>query len=535
MISSPRWSREVASANVANYATLVYVSRPKSLMEFLIDARRWADRPFIVQGDLRLTNCGFEQAVRRVAQFLAARGIGRGMRVMLRGINRVEWLVSFWAVQCLGGVAVLGNAMWGSAQTRTSAALAEPVLLITDQAREALQGPWLTLTMDEIGHILRDDSADLLSLEHAVDMEDEVALIMFSSGTTGDPKGVVISHRSVIANIQNLLVLTERLPHELAPDAPSTVSLLTMPLFHMGGIQIAVTTLLTGGTLVLQEGRFDPVTVLTLIEREKVRVWGSVPTMILRVIEHDRFGQFDTSSVRSIPMGGSVVSDELRARVRKAFPATQKRVGSLYGMTEAGGVVAAGSSAEMEGQAKGCLGRPLPVVEVRIDGPDEKGVGEIMVRTPTMTHGYLNDPRPITDAQGWFATGDRGWLGHDGYLYLAGRSKDIIIRAGENIACVHVEQCLLQHDAVMEAAVLPLPHPDLGEEVGAVVVVRPGADVTADVLRSHAATLLGQHEVPSRWWLRSAALPTNATGKIAKREIAVQWQRAGWNLDRRTD
>ena len=445
---------------------------------------------------------------------------------MLLGYNRLEWLVSFWAVQCLGGVAVLGNAMWSAARAAACTEQAAPALLITDRAKDGPCGSWLTIDMDDIGRALRDEAAGLAPLAADADMESETALVMFSSGTTGTPKGVVITHRSIIANMQNLLVLAGRLPDELQADSPATVSLLTMPLFHMGGIQIATTTLLTGGKLVFLEGRFDPVGVLALMEKEKVRVWGSVPTMVSRVVEHERFAQFDTSTVRSIPMGGAALPDDLRARIQQAFPAMRRRVGSLYGMTEAGGVVAAGTSAQIEGRAKGCLGRPLPVVEVSIGAPDDKGVGEIMVRTPTITQGYLGDSRPITDAQGWFATGDRGWLDAEGYLYLVGRSKDIIIRAGENIACAQVEQCLLQHADVVEAAVLPLPHADLGEEVGAVVVIRPGSQATADDLHRHAASVLGRHEVPSRWWIRPDPLPTNATGKIAKREILTQWQQA---------
>jgi long-chain acyl-CoA synthetase len=528
MDSPPRWSREVASAIVADHATRVYAHRPRSMAELLIDARRWSDRPFIVQGEQRLTGGDFELAVRRVSQFLAARGVAQGSRVMLLAYNRLEWLVSFWAVQCLGGVAVLGNSMWSATQAAACTEQAAPALLIRDRTTDAPRGPWLTLEVDEIGRALRDDAGALLPLAPGIDVEEETALIMFSSGTTGAPKAVVITHRSIIANIQNLLVLAGRLPDELGTDSPATVSLLTMPLFHMGGIQIATTTLLTGGKLVFLEGRFDPVGVLALMEKEKVRVWGSVPTMVSRVVEHERFSQFDTSTVRSIPMGGAALSDELRAKIQQAFPAMRKRVGSLYGMTEAGGVVAAGTSAQIEGRPKGCLGRPLPVVEIRIGAPDDKGIGEILVRTPTITQGYLGDSQSLTDAQGWFATGDRGWLDDEGYLYLVGRSKDIIIRAGENIACALVEQCLLRHADVVEAAVLALPHADLGEEVGAVVVLRPRSDATADDLRRHAATTLGRHEVPSRWWIRPDPLPTNATGKIAKREILTQWQQAGW-------
>ena len=518
-----RWSREIVSARVAKHDSLVYAHRPRSVSELLVDARRWGDRTLIVEGELRLTTREFELAVNRAAHFLSAGGIVRGDRVMLLGYNRLEWLVSFWALQCLGAVAVLGSAMWSDAEVHSALELVEPALVITDRAGlSATESTWLVIPMEKIRRVIGADEAPLGSLQPVGDMEGEPALIMFTSGTTGAPKGVVISHRSVIANIQNLLVLTGRMPDRLSPSGAGTVSLLSMPLFHFGGIQISVLTLLTGGTLVLLEGRFDPLSVLKLIEKEKVRVWGSVPTMLSRVVEHERFGDFDTSSVRSIPMGGSAISLQLRARVHQAFPATQKRVGGLYGMTEAGGVLAAGSSDDVAGRP-GCVGRPLPVVEVNIADADESGVGEIKVRTPTITSGYVRDPTPIVDPDGWLSTGDRGRLDSDGYLYVVGRSKDIVIRAGENIACSHVEHCLLQHEDVLEAAVLALPHQDLGEEVGAVIVLRPGTTLTADALRTYAGRLLGRHEVPTRWWLRAQALPTNATGKIAKREVLEQW------------
>ncbi|MFM0347848.1 class I adenylate-forming enzyme family protein [Paraburkholderia sp. RL17-347-BIC-D] len=524
MKTSQRWSREIVGARVANHNSLVYSHRPKSLFELLVDARRWVDRTVVVQGELRLTNREFETAVSRTAYFLAARGIVRGDRVMLLSYNRLEWLVSFWALQCLGAVAVLGSSMWSEAEICNCMKLIEPAMVITDrESSVAIQSAERVVGMEQIRQLVSAE-APLLPPVPLSDMEDEPALIMFTSGTTGAPKGVVISHRSIIANIQNLLVLTGRLPDQLSLSAAGTVSLLSMPLFHLGGIQISILTLLTGGTLVLLEGRFDPVSILKLIEKEKVRVWGGVPTMVSRVVEHECFAEFDTSSVRSIPMGGAAISLELRAKVQKAFPAIKKRVGSLYGMTEAGGVLAAGSSEDVAGRP-GCVGRLLPVVEVQVADADGDGVGEIKVRTPTITSGYFRDPTPIVDSDGWLSTGDRGRLDPDGYLYILGRSKDIIIRGGENIACAHVEHCLLQHEGVLEVAVLPLPHPDLGEEVGAVVVIRPGMVVTVDVLRAHANGLLGRHEVPTRWWLRLEPLPTNATGKISKREVLEQWQK----------
>jgi long-chain acyl-CoA synthetase len=331
----------------------------------------------------------------------------------------------------------------------------------------------------------------------------------------------MMSHRGVVANIQNLLVLTGRMPSELPAGQPGTVSLLTVPLFHLSGVQISFSTLLSGGKLVFLEGRFDADAVLRLIERERVRVWGSIPTMVSRVLEHPPLASYDTSSLRSIPMGGAAISADLRDKLRAAFPGVKKSVGSLYGLTEAGGVLAAGSARDVDGRP-GCVGKPLPVVEIRIAAPDAAGNGEILARTPTVTLGYWGDPTPVTDAEGWVRTGDLGRC-EDGYLYLTGRSKDIIIRGGENIACAHVEQCLQGHPDVQEVAVIPLPHADLGEEVAAVVVLREGADTRVDALRAHATAHLGKFQVPSRWWLRREALPVNATGKIDKRALPREW------------
>jgi long-chain acyl-CoA synthetase len=200
-------------------------------------------------------------------------------------------------------------------------------------------------------------------------------------------------------------------------------------------------------------------------------------------------------------------------------------VGSLYGLTEAGGVLAAGSGADVLARP-GTVGRALPVVElaVRNAGPD--GTGEIMARTPTMTGGYLGDPEPITDPDGWVATGDLGWIDDDGWLYVTGRSKDVIIRGGENIAAAHVEQALLKHPEVLEAAVVGLPDPDLGEQVAAAVVLCPGAASDIASLRQHAESQLGRYEVPSAWWLHPGPLPTNPSGKILRRVVRDEWPRS---------
>ncbi len=523
------WSRNVARAEVSRHPCLVYEQRPPSVPALLLVARRWHGRTHFVQGHRRITFETLERAVMRVAQRLQQAGIRAQDRVLLFGVNQVEWVVAFWAIQCLGAVAALGNAWWSEKELREVMESIRPKLALTDLPRPGGLSDDIPLLSFANLRALVDDNGECPEFELAPINEDDPSLIIFSSGTTGVARGVLLSHRSVVANLQNLLVLTGRLPSELPDTHPGTVSLLSVPLFHLAGLQVTISTLLSGGSLIFLEGRFDAAEVLRLIEKERVRVWGSVPTMVSRVIDHEDFTRYDTSSLVSVPMGGAVVSRALRDRVRAAFPGVRGG-GTLYGLTEAGGVLAAGAGSEME-RRPGCVGRPLPVVEVRIKNPDVDGVGEILARTPTAMSGYWGEPSATVDAEGWVSTGDLGRLDAEGYLYVVGRSKDVIIRGGENIASVHVEQALLTHPDVIEAAVVALPHPDLGEEVGAALLLRPGADPDIAGLRSHAAQSLARFEVPTRWWIRRASLPTNATGKILRREITNEWMgRGGDNI-----
>lgn len=514
------WGTRIEDGTVNGHPCRMYAERPHSLAELLVAAQRWSERPFLVQGLRRLSASQHVQAVARVADELRRRGVKRGDYVLLQGFNHIEWLVAFWALQCIGAIAALGNAWWSGQETADAIELVQPSLILTDrQPDQAFPAGVALVRFADLKEVV--DRRDEVVLQIDEVDEEAPALVIFSSGTTGNAKGVVMSHRSVIANIHNLMRMTGRLPSELDPSHPGTVSLVTMPLFHQGGMQIALMTMLTGGKVVFLEGRFDPLQVLRLMQSEKVRAWGSVPTMVSRVIQHENFADYDTSSVSSVQMGGAAIPHELRAQVQQSFPNSRKRVGSMYGLTETG-VVATGSGSDVDGRP-GCVGRPLPAVEIRIANPNAEGVGEIMARTPSATSGYLGDPTPIADDDGWIASGDLGRFDEQGLLYIVGRSKDMIIRAGENIASVHVERCLLMHPGVAEVAVVPLPHPDLGEEVGAAVVLRPGEAVSIDELRAHAASHLAKFEIPSRWWLLHEPLPTNATGKVVKREVLARW------------
>ena len=516
-----RWGTRVETGTVNGHPCRMYADRPRAMGELLLDAQRWADREFIVQGERRLTGAQHAAGVARVAAHLRQLGLRSGDPVLLIGFNQIEWLTSFWALQCCGAMVALGNAWWSQHELDDAAALVKPrfVLMAGQITAPPLDGATV-LTFEAVRAIAENGSDEPLVLD-AVN-EESPAVVIFSSGTTGKAKGLVMSHRGAIANIQNLMAMTGRLPSELDPAHPGTVSLVTMPLFHLGGFQISIMTLLSGGKVVFLKRKFEPLEVLQLMQNERVRSWGSVPTMVARVVQHERFAEFDTASVSSVQMGGAPIPHELREQVGKAFPASRKRVGAMYGLTEVGGVLATGSGDDVQGRP-GCVGRPLATVEIRLANADASGAGEIMARTPTATLGYLGDDTRLDDAEGWIASGDLGRFDDEGRLYITGRAKDMIIRGGENVASVHVERCLRTHPAVAEVAVVGLPHADLGEEVCAAVVLRTDATVTTEELRAYAASQLARFEVPSRWWLRHEPLPTNATGKVLKREVVAAW------------
>jgi long-chain acyl-CoA synthetase len=335
---------------------------------------------------------------------------------------------------------------------------------------------------------------------------------------------VTLAHRSVIANIHGLLVMSGRLPHQVDGERSAAVSLQTGPLFHIGGLQSLLLAMLGGNTLVFLEGRFDPEQILDIIEGEKVTWWAAVPTMASRVLDSPSLSRRDLGSVRSISMGGAPVQPRLLARLAEVFPAAKRGLSTVFGMTETGGTIAAASGKTMAAHPE-TAGRPLPAVELRIDAPDGEE-GEIIARTPGQMLGYWGGKEADTiDAEGWVHTGDLGRL-EDGLLYVTGRIKDIIIRGGENIAPSHIEAVLLGHPAVANVAAVGLPDDDLGERVAAVVQLNASAEVGAEELSEFAATRLARFELPAEWLIQHEPLPISDTGKVNKLALREGWATA---------
>jgi long-chain acyl-CoA synthetase len=502
---------------------LVYEPRRTDAADLLDDVRHWDDRVHLVRGSQRMTYTELLDLVPRAATVLGDHGVGPGDRVMLLAFNSVDWIVAFWATLSAGAVIVLANPWWSEAELRHALGVVDVNLLLADPRSAKLVPDGVPLLEVEELAASAADPGVAPRPRPAPAGEDEPAIILFTSGTSGPPKGAVLPHRSVIALQHTLLHVTRQLPHALTGEAPREVSLQSGPLFHIGGVQALVRQLLIGGTLVFPAGKFDPTEALDLIEAEGVNRWGGVPTMVSRVLNDPSIDGRDLSTVRAISLGGAPVLPELVTRVKARFPNVERGVSQVYGLSEAGGTITAASGRDLS-ERPGTAGRPLPVVELRIERPDEQGTGEVVARTPTQMLGYWGQSSDdAIDVDGWVHTGDLGHIDADGYLFITGRLKDLIIRGGENIASTHVEDVLLKHPEVREVAVCGRPDPDLGEIVAAAVVLDPASTVTVAELRSFAAEHLAYFEIPTDWWLRTEPLPANDVGKVRKRDLLSDW------------
>ena len=510
------WGDATVRSHYAGHEGLVYEPRPLSLASLLTDVVRFGERTFLVQGEQRISFATFRMAAAAGAEAMRSRGTGAGDRVMLLAYNSPAWVLGLWSAWLAGAVPVLANRWWSDQELVAALDLIQPAVVVTDVPGHGSLAGWETMGTEEMTACFG-ASGPGAALPPAPDEDDE-AMILFTSGSSGTAKAVRLSHRAVLANQHNVLLSTRRLPHQLRLASPQVVSLVSIPLFHIGGVGNLITQTLTGGRAVFLRGRFSPGEVLELIETERVTIWGGVPTMARRVLEHEGFDRYDLSSLRAFPLGGAPVPPDLLDRLRRQIPHVAKGLANTWGLSESGGYLTLARSDELI-ERPGTSGRPYPVVEVKVADPDGSGAGELLVRSPTVMLGYLGLDDGTVDSDGWLQTGDVGRVDDAGYVYITGRAKDMVIRGGENIACPHVEAALLRHPDVLEAAVMGVPDDDLGEQLVATVVVRPGAAVSAGNLRAHTAETLAYFEVPGLWVIRTDPLPVLASGKVDKQAL----------------
>jgi acyl-CoA synthetase (AMP-forming)/AMP-acid ligase II len=367
----------------------------------------------------------------------------------------------------------------------------------------------------------------------AVDSED-AAMIMYTSGTTGHPKGVVSSHRNIIQAIYNfeLTATVSAMANPKVIEAMMTsgnppASLLAVPLFHVSGCYAIFLLSLRGGRRIVMMYKWNAQEALRLIEEKKITTLSAVPTMVMDVLDHPDFDKTDTSSLIALGGGGAACPPRFKdlayEKVKNAFP------GTGYGMTENNASCSntTGEGFRYKPKSAGTLS---PFAEFKTC--DEEGnelpkgsTGEIWMKSASVAQGYWNKPEATAETfiDGWLVTGDIGYLDDEDFVFIVDRAKDIIIRGGENISAAEVEGCLHDHPAVRDVAAIAVPHETLGEELGAVVIFKDGQSASPEELQAFVKERLAGFKVPSKIWIRDEEMPKNATGKTLKKALKEQY------------
>jgi acyl-CoA synthetase (AMP-forming)/AMP-acid ligase II len=535
-ITGPGGPFELAVEDVLGERMQVVSGRTPSLRELLERSALHGDKEYIVHGDRRIRYDEHLRLVASVARGLSERyGVRKGDRVAILAENRPEWILTFWATVSLGGTVAALNGWWQGDEIAYGVENSDPRVLVGDRKRLArvagrdLRVP--VIDMDDDFPALESHDPDA-GLPTAPIAEDDPAVILYTSGTTGRPKGAVNTHRGIcgfvsVGMLNGVVAMLSAAESGAATGGaeppPPTCALVTVPLFHLSGLYAgAVMMLAVGAKTVWRSGRFDPAEVLRLIERERVTTWSALGNMAHKVVSHPDVSCYDLSSVQNIGSGGSPTSREVQERIRKIFPRGGQNMGLGYGLSESVTPAAVITGRELE-QYPDSVGRPAVTHEIEIRDADGRRVpdgveGEIHIRSPYLMLEYWRDPQATAETLlpgRWLRTGDVGRI-EEGRLYINSRARDLILRAAENIYPVEIEQRLEAHPSVAEAAVVGVDHVELGQEVKAFVVPEGGAKVEPAQLASWVGEALAPFKVPAHWEVCTEPLPRNAAGKVLK-------------------
>lgn len=556
MCGAPDSPFEMEEKVIRGVPLRTWKNAPASLREVFELSAAHGDLDYLVFQDERITYAAHRKAVAKCARALLDRGVEKGDRVAIVMRNFPEWAIAFWATVCVGAVTVPLNAWltgpeleYGLSDSGSKVAIVDGERLdrIKDHlgnlpelsALIAVRAAELPPSVEDWARVVAAPGTyaelpDLDLPDIAIDPEDD-ATIFYTSGTTGKPKGALGTHRNIITNMVSLAVSPVRaflrrgeMPPTPDPEGPKPSYLLSVPLFHATGCHsILVPTLAAGGKLVIMY-KWDPEEALRLIEHEKVRSFGGVPAMVWQVLESPNFGNHDLSSVESIGYGGAPSAPELVTRISEAFPKVSP--GNGYGLTETSSVTTQNTAEDYKNRPASA-GPAVPVCDLRVVDGDNNDVpvgevGELLIRGPNVVKGYWNKPEATAasiDENGWFRSGDLVRMDEEGFVFILDRAKDMLIRGGENIYCVEIEDVLYNHPDVMDAAIVGIPHKVLGEEVGAIVQVTDGSSVTEEALQAHVREQLAAFKVPIKVEIRHEPLPRNANGKILKTQLREEF------------
>lgn len=533
---------------------------PKTLGEIFALGEPWAAHDYIVLDEDRVTFAAHRKAALKLAAQFTADGVKPGDRIAIVARNLPEWSAAFWAGVLVGAIVTPLNAWWTGAELEYGINDSGSKIIVTDHERWARIEPHIANTPAvEKVYIARAPApvshAKVTALESIIGRPNEWAAlpdgalpgvtldpdgdvtIFYTSGTTGKPKGAIITHRNIISNIVNALSAQARsflrrgeIPPMPDPTLPRKATLISVPFFHATGCFAVMIPAMAAGTKLVLQRKWDADQALGLIEREKINSAGGVPTIAWQIVEHPRFDEFDLSSLEIVSYGGAPSAPELVRRLKERFPAMQP--GQGWGMTETSATATSNFGEDYIRKPSSC-GVPAMTGEAKIMSPDGKElplgeVGELWYKGPTVVRGYWGKPEATAETfvDGWVKTGDLARLDDEGFVYIVDRAKDMLIRGGENIYCVEVENAIYDHPAVMDAAVVGRPHKVLGEEPIAIVHLKPDHEASEAGIRAHVASKLAAFKVPVQVIFLPDNLPRNANGKIMKKELKAQFTEA---------
>ena len=547
MLCAPGAPFEMVEVAAHGRTFRAWKNAPAHLRALAQIGRGHGDRTFLVFEDERVTFAGWFRAVAALAQHLRDLGVGPGDRVALAMRNLPEWPVAFFAVTTLGAICVPLNAWWTTGELAYGLNTAGCSVLIADGERIDRVLP-LRGDIPALAHVLGARlgtvPTGVVALESvigtphgygalpdrdlpAADLApDDEATIFYTSGTTGHPKGALGTHRNLTTNILSSAYVAAsavlRRGEVPPPPSPKT-ALVSIPLFHVTACSaVLMGSVYAGNTLVFMR-RWDAGAALALIERERINLAGGVPTIAWQLLEHPDREKYDLSSLETVSYGGAPSAPDLVRKISAVFGA---RPGNGWGMTETMATVTNIVGEDYLARPDSC-GPAVAVADLRVVCPDRLvdmapgEVGELWARGPMIVKGYWNNPdaTQATFVDGWVRTGDLARLDPEGFCYIVDRAKDIVIRGGENIYSAEVENALYDHPAVMDAAVVGIPHHTLGEEPAAIVHLAPGHHASEAELRAWVGERLAAFKVPVAIRFHPETLPRNANGKILKREL----------------
>ncbi len=493
--------------------------------------------PAVTFDDVTYSWSQVEDRAARMAGVLEGLGVVAGDRVAILSLNSLDQYALFYATPWIGGIMVPLN--WRLSEAEQLAVLddCDPRILVADagNVEAALRLAEQCSSIEAV--IYADQGAapnGAISLEEALrtagraedkgGSDEDVAYLFYTSGTTGKPKGVMLTHKNYVVNSLGGLI-----SYNLRVRAPT---LMPGPLFHVATAMRVFTAAMSYSHTVIMR-KFDLEELFRNIQKYRVENLALVPTMIDMMLRHPRRADYDLSSLRRIGYGAAPSTPELQVRAIEAWPHVEFRHG--YGMTEAAPLIAILDAEDHTLTDAGrrrmrSVGRPLAYVDVRILTPGGEEVprgetGEIVARGPNVMKGYWNKPDETAAVlrNGWYHTGDAGYMDEDGYLYVIDRVKDMIITGGENVYSTEVESALQEHAGVAQCAVIGIPHPAWGEAVHAVVVPVDGASLDADELIAHCRERIAHYKCPRSVEVRSESLPLSGANKIMKNQLRSQY------------